>query len=244
MSLHCIALLLCVVPCINAFHIHPLVNIHHKQSTVGRVTQSSQTLSMCRGASVAGSYSNDEPDEPPIYLELDHGVRISRILTASTDSFDVMQKLSRAKSRSDIMQIALIRHKRKCILLEHQQIPVRSGAVHPGWSYEHRIGSNMRTNAGTRSSTLWTIDEESFHSFEIEVGSWLLASMQVKDENHLSTLFSRTISRVYTDSQPVSLVRPGFACIRLVHTPNGLQWVVTFIEIEHCDELGSPNKRR
>ena len=245
---HYIALLLwlCIVHCTNAFHMHPLVNVH-RSSTVRRATQSPQTLSMCCGVTVAGKDDfrrNAVAYDQLSYLKLDSGMRISRILTASTDSFDVMQKLSRAKTRSDIMQIALIRHKRKCILLEYQQIPATFDAVYSGWSYEHRSGSNIRTNSGTRSSMLWAIDEESFRPFAVEVGSWLLASIQGKDANHLSALFSRTISRVNTDAQPVSLVRPGFACIRLIHTESGPQWIVTFIEIEYCDELGVPNKRR
>jgi hypothetical protein len=246
MSLQCIALLLYVVDCINAFHIHhPLVNVHHKMSTVGRVTQSSQPPSMCRGVGVV-KYEPDEPDEPDkpsIYLDLDSGVRISRIMVASTDSFDVMQKLCHAKSRTDIMQIALLRYRRKCALLEYQQIPVGSGDVYTGWSYEHRPGSVMRSNPDTPSSTLWVVDETLFPEFEVQVGSWLLASVQVKDDKHLSTLFSRTISR-YTDAQPISLVRPGFAHIPLVHTPEGPQWVATFIELGNFDELGAPAKAK
>jgi hypothetical protein len=244
MSLQCIALLLCVVDCINAFHVHqPLVNVHHKMSMVGRVTQSSQTPSMCRGVGEV-RYEPDDPDKPSIYLNLDCGVRISRIMVASTDSFDVMQKICHAKSRTDIMQITLLRHRRKCMLLEYQQIPVGSDDdMYTGWSYEHRPGSVMRSTSGTPSSTLWVIDWESFPEFEVQVGSWLLASVQVKDDKHISTLFSRTISR-YTDAQPISLVRPGFAYIPLLHTPEGPRWVATFVELDNFDELGAPAKAK
>jgi hypothetical protein len=243
MSLHRIALIIYVFRCINAFHIHsPIVHVHNRMSTCGRVTQSSQPPSMCRGVGVVND-EPDDPDKPSIFLDLDCGVRISRIMEASTDSFDVMQKLCRAKGRTDIMRIALLRHRRKCMLVEYDRISEGSDDnMYTGWSYEHRPGSAIRSTSGTSSSTLWVIDERSFHRGEVRVGSWLLASVH-KDQNHLSALFSRTMSRT-DEARPVSLVMPGFAYIPLVHTPEGPRWVATFVELGNFDELGTPVKAK
>jgi len=244
------SLMLCVVSCIDALHVYPFMDITPMaRITMRKTSKNTQSLSNGYGVRILGRRLKEEvrdrvvTNASPTYLDLDSGLRISRILTVSTDSFDVMSKLSRATSRPEIMHIALIRHKRKCVLMEYQQLPVVFGAVYNGWSYGHRPGSHMRTNSGTRSSNLWVIDDESFNIFEVEVGSWLLASILAKGDSRMSTLFSRTISRVYTDAQVVNLVRPGVATTKLVHTPDGLQWIITFIELEHCDELGIPKRR-
>lgn len=202
------------------------------------------------GSRVVGNHSDVQlqieqiTDARPTYLDLDNGVRISRIIAVSTHSFDAMIKLGKAKSRAEIMHTALIRYKRKCILREHQTLPIVVDEVRQGWIYEHRHGAHVRTNSGTRTSELWALDEESCHEFHVEVGSWLLASIQFQDANRVSALFSRNISRV-SGAQVVNLVRPGFVSdVKLIHTPDdGLQWRFTFLEMDRCDELGNNVKR-
>jgi hypothetical protein len=181
------------------------------------------------------------PDEnKPVYLQLDSGIRVSKIITATTTSFDAMLKIGRATSRMDIMKTCLIRHKRTCVLSEHQTLPAgRDGAQHRrGWSYEHRTGSSVRTTSGSPASVLWVVDMDP-QSFQVSVGSWLLASVATgTDNNRLSGLFTRTISRALPEPQAISLVRPGFLPPTLVHTASGLQWIVVFIELQDCTELG------
>ena len=174
---------------------------------------------------------------------LSSGVRISCIISVSTDKFDAMMKLSRAKTRSEIMSIALIRHKQNCLLLEHNQLPLLSGVVYDGWKFESRHDAVMRTRSGTPASNLWLVDDETYEDVEIEVGSWLLASFTGENANKMSALFSRTASRSHKDAQAVGLMRPGVGSIRLVQTPEILQWIATYVELEYCDELGFPMKR-
>jgi hypothetical protein len=100
----------------------------------------------------------------------------------------------------------------------------------------------------TTKPSLWTINtlkKENGYTFfgqepeeEIVVGSWLLASFPGKDENHRSVLFSPSVSRIVTSAVPLSLVSPGFSVAPLLHTEDGLQWVLTFIELTDSDEFG------
>jgi hypothetical protein len=175
---------------------------------------------------------------------LSSGVRISRIISVSTDKFDAMMKLSRAKTRSEIMSIALIRHKKNCLILDHQQLPFLSGDVYDGWGFEPRRDSFMRTRSGTPASSLWIIDDESNEDIEVKVGSWLLASLTYQETpERMSALFSRDANRSHKGAQAVALTQPGAGAIRLVQTPESLQWIATYIELEYCDELGMPMKR-
>ena len=185
-----------------------------------------------------------EVDVHATYLPLDTGMRISRILVASTTNFDVMMKLGHAKSLTSIMHIALIRHRQQCKLMEYDRLPSTSAQVCNGWSYEAQVGSPMRRKSRTPVSALWVIEEESFQSFEVEIGSWLLASFKGNDSNRMSALFSRDSSRVHRDAQAVSLVRPGFSTVKLLYVDGMIQWVMTFIEIENRDELGIPIGRK
>jgi hypothetical protein len=247
----CVTLLFCTIRVLDALLMYPAVTHHLTQTKfLCMVSKGRSYASLNIGMRVIQGQSNPQlqhnviKQERPTYPDLTSGVRISRIISVSTHSFDAMLKLARAKSRPEIMHTALIRHKRKCIMRDHQHIPLEFGDVYQGWSHEPRNGSPMRTNAGTRSSELWAVDGESFHHFEVEVGSWLLASMPGKDPNHVSALFSRNISRVQTDAQPVNLVRPGFSTVKLVQTPeDGVQWVLTFLELVNSDELGIPKKQ-
>jgi hypothetical protein len=239
----CAMVVVCLVPYIHAWNAHPVVG-------VPRLTWTLRRTATCIGSTLPVCCDKNPPATKPTYLRLHSGQRISRIITVDTDNFDVMMKLGRAKCLSTLLHIALVRHKRKCLLLEHQRLPVVPDCdmlCGQRWRYQPMHGSNMNTNSGSLSSTLWGVDVESFNHFEVEVGSWKLASLRGQDDNHISAIFSRTISRVDTDAQAVSLVRPGcFECanVQLVRTSNGLRWVFTFIETEHCDELGAPTKRQ
>ena len=59
----------------------------------------------------------------------------------------------------------------------------------------------------------------------------------------MSALFSRNANRSHKGAQAVALTQPGAGAIRLVQTPESLQWIATYIELEYCDELGMPMKR-
>jgi hypothetical protein len=213
------------------------VNLLPRLTTRGIAAQNVQIMSTHYKGDL-----NNNPIKNEI-LNLDCGVRVSRIITVSTDKFDAMLKLSRAKSRSEIMKIALVRHKRNCLLLEHQQLPLLSGSVHEGWRFEATRMSVMQTQSGTHTSDLWLVGHESSHAFETEVGSWLLASITGKDDKHMSAIFSKTMRRCHKDAQTVVLVRPGFGSIALVQTPESIHWMATYIELEFCDELGMPTKK-
>lgn len=197
---------------------------------------SPKLLSLDRGMRI--SRGRVSMDTSPKLLPLDRGMRISRIVTANTTSFDAMMKLGRATSRVEIMKICLFRHKRTCVLREIQRLPVGLGSDHMGWRHRYGQGSHTHRNTGSQQSILWAIDSKLAGSFEVELGSWLLSSVSGKDENHLSTLFTRTICRVHPDAQAVSLVRPGFACMEARYSPGVVMWTVTFIELQLCDELG------
>jgi hypothetical protein len=254
-----IVLLLGFVNWVNSFHSCSSVNTRTTTRTLMRTTNKySQNLTTYSDTLIPGNRFNcdvrtHQRDEiidkaatktRPTYMPLDSGLRISRILTASTDNFDVMLKLGRAKSLADIMQIALIRNRKKCLLMEYQRLPMVSGVICNGWNREYELGSPIHTKPRRPSSALWVVDEESFQPFQVEIGSWLLASINGKDTNHMSTLFSRDSSRLHTDAQSVSVVRPGYTTVKLVHVHGMLQWVLTLIELENCDELGFPIGRR
>jgi hypothetical protein len=181
----------------------------------------------------------DSSNENPSYLHLDNGMRISRIITAKTTSFDAKLKLGLAKTRLEIMKICLVRHKKTCVLSEHTHIPIRG--TRRGWAHHHRHGSPMLTNSGTPAD-IWVVALND--ATQLSIGSWLLATMPVT-EHHNTALFSRTISRAYTDAQPVSLIRPGFSNADLVYgTEDDPHWLMTYVELQHSNELGIPTRRR
>ena len=225
-------LLTCTAHFLHALqHVHPVMT----RSIMSRATR--DTVAHTRIHLAMGTVFSDE--NKPVYLQLDSGVRIARIVTATTTSFDAMLKLGRATSRTEIMKTCLLRHRKSCVISEHQNLPSRCDEVqHRGWRYGHTPGSSVRTNSGTPSSSLWVVDMDVHNPFHLMVGSWLLASLHGKDANRLSVLFTRTISRALPEPQAISLVRPGFLPPTLVHTASGLLWIVVFIELQDCTELG------
>jgi hypothetical protein len=232
MLIRCILLLLCIIQHINAMQLYTTMNIPRCMTI-----RSSRTGLICSAASAP-----QEHPKNPRYLKLDTGMRISRIVTVTTTSFNAMLKLRVATTRREIMKICLVRHRKTCKLSEHINLPTSVTGTHSGWAYLPRQHSSMYANAGTPSAVLWVV--EWFNIPHISVGSWILASLPTEDPNHLTALFSHSISRVCPEPQAVSLIRPGFAITDLVHTEDGLHWIMTFIELQHCDELGCPVKRR
>jgi hypothetical protein len=221
----------CAAPFLHALQVYPATTHSISRAPMGAVVHTPLHLAM-------GTVFSDE--NKPIYLQLDTGVRIARIVTATTTSFDAMLKLGRATSRTEIMKICLIRYRKTCVISEQQTLPIGHDEVqHPGWRYGHRPGSNVLTNSGTSSSSLWVVDMDP-QSVQVSVGSWLLASMTGgTNSNRLSALFTHTSSRALPDPRSISLIRPGFSPPRLVKTDTGLQWVVVLIEMQNCTELGT-----
>jgi hypothetical protein len=235
MATFCIFLLACVLNCINAFNAYTPMNLVRTGRVIGRTLPVS-SVRMHRGIS-------EDTDATRCYLPLNSGMRVSRIVTASTNSYNAMLKLGSATSRLEIMKICMIRHKRTCVLTEHRRIPMTFGDLYRGWSYAPRSGSPVHANSGTSSSVLWVADIEKLETCQLELGSWLLATVPGNDDNHFNTLFSPSISQVHEAAQPILLSRPGFAQPKLVHTHLGLEWIIIFVELQQCDELGVPVSR-
>ena len=181
-------------------------------------------------------YSSERADL--VYLSLDRGMRISRIVTANTVSTVAAQKLSKAKSRAEILQICVTEHPNECILAEQMQIPSGFHDVKMGWGFEQAHGSPIRVQSGVPGSILWVADLQRSHDCHLQVGSWLLGSIPLNTENKLSALFTKSASRVCTQPQPVVLVRPGFAWPALLKHNHQTEWSITFLEMHATDELG------
>ena len=171
-------------------------------------------------------------------------MRISRIITVSTTSYDAMLKLGLARSRLEIMKICLVRHKSTSVLYDNEQLPLSADGRHMGWSFEPRHGSPIHASSGVPGSVLWVTDVHSCNTVQVTVGSWLMGAVHSPDGSHISSLFTPTSSRLGTDAQVVTLIRPGLSHPTLVCTPYGPRFFITFIELQNCDELGVPNRRR
>lgn len=178
-----------------------------------------------------------------VYLSLDRGMRITRIVTANTISVEAMTKLSVAKSRAQIMTVCM-EYRSQCILTEHDQLPMTRNGGHSGWSFEQMQGSPVSAKSGMPGSVLWVADLQRTPHCHISVGSWLLGTIPLNTEDRLSTLFTRSVSRMCEEPQAVVLIRPGFAWPGLVsgHS-NRTEWSITFIEMQAIDELGVPTRR-
>jgi hypothetical protein len=179
-----------------------------------------------------------------VYLSLDRGMRITRIVTANTLSAEAMMKLSKASSRSEIMTICLVEHRSKCVLTEHDQLPMVENGGHSGWSFEQVQGSPVRAKSGVPGSVLWVADLQRTDNCHVSVGSWLLGALPLNTDDRLAALFTHSVSRMCEEPQAVVLVRPGFSWPVLVsghsHIP---EWSITFIEMQETDEFGIPTRR-
>jgi hypothetical protein len=177
-----------------------------------------------------------------IYLSLDRGMRITRIVTASTVDKGVVEKLRVATSRDELLKICVWDHGDSCIISEHMHHPTTAHESHPGWSFEQQRGSSVRASSGVPGSVLWVADvpQDECH---VTVGSWLLGSIPLTDDTKTAALFSQSISQACDTPQAVVLIRPGFAWPTLVRRNNRAEWSLTFFEVQAVDELGVPVRR-
>lgn len=186
----------------------------------------------------------DAPTPETNHLKLQSGIRISRIITATTTGYDAMLRLGKAKNRSDIMKTCLVRHKRTSTLSEHQQLPMSSDGMQTGWRFEQRDRSPIRACSGIPGSVLWVVDINSSNHSQVQVGSWLMATFDFPGRDTMSSLFTTTDSRLGTSLQPITLIRPGFVNPDLVCTLYGAYFTITLIELQYCNELGTPTRSR
>ncbi|KAJ1464514.1 hypothetical protein T484DRAFT_1758038 [Baffinella frigidus] len=177
-----------------------------------------------------------------IFLSLDRGMRITRIVSATTVSDEAIKMIRKAKTREEVMIICR-QYASSCFLTEHTQLPNSNEGSHPGWSFEQMQGSPVRANSGVPGSILWTadVDKKNCH---ISVGSWLIGSIPLGNGNGVGALFTRSVSQRCDAPQAVALVHPGFAWPKLIRANNQMEWSLTFIELQYIDELGVPVKRR
>jgi len=176
-----------------------------------------------------------------VYLSLDRGMRITRIVTANTISPEAMLKLSRATSRDAVLDICVTQYRDKCVLTEHTTLPTSGSEVHTGWSFENRQGSYIRTKSGVPGSSLRVAELHHTPTCHISVGSWLLGSVPLNTDHSVASLFSRSVSRMCEEPQAVVLIRPGLAWPRLLNG-NQMEWSITFLEMQETDKLGVPTK--
>jgi hypothetical protein len=178
-----------------------------------------------------------------VYLSLDRGMRITRIVTANTFSPTATQKLAKARSREEILQICVIQHPNECILFEQMGLPSTFQNTKMGWGFQQAYGSPVRAKSGVPGSFLWVADLQRSADCHISVGSWLMGSMPLNTESKITALFTQSASRVCDQLQPVVLVRPGFAWPILSEGSKRTEWSITFVEMQDTDELGVPTKR-
>lgn len=186
--------------------------------------------------------SNDMPELE--YLTLDHGMRVTRMVTVTTFDDDAMHKLRAAKTREELLVICVRDHADSCVMAEHMRWPNSdSGVSNPGWSFEQQQGSPVRVNSGIVGSVLWVADvpEDECH---VSVGSWLLGSTPLNSGTGIAALFTQSVSQICDRPGVVVLVRPGFAWPKLVRGVAQAAWSLTFIELQDIDELGVPVRRR
>jgi len=192
-------------------------------------------------ATVKARPSTDTADL--IFLSLDRGMRVTRIVTATTVSDEAIKMIRKAKTREELMIICRRDYASSCFLTEHMQLPTSNELGHSGWSFEQKQGSPVRANSGVPGSVLWTadIDKDKCH---LSVGSWLVGSIPLANGNGMGALFTRSVSQMCDAPQAVVLVHPGFAWPQLIRAKNQMEWSLTFIELQYIDELGVPVKRR
>ena len=214
----------------NSFH-HTIVGKQNSRSAV-----SIRDRLRCSALDTPITETND--------MKLQSGMRISRIITATTTGYDAMLRLGQAKSRNDIMKTCLVRHKRTSTLSEHHQLPMSSDGMHTGWRFEQRAGSPIKASSGAPGSDLWVMDIHSYDTLQVQVGSWLVAKYDFTCRKGIACLFTKTDSRIGNSLQPILLTRPGFANPDLVCTTHGPHFIITYIELQYCNELGTPTRSR
>ena len=219
---------------INAFQFN---SFHH--TTIGK--QYSRRVVGTRDRFRCSAHS---PISETNFQNLKSGFRISRIITATTIGYDALLRLGQAKTRNDIMKTCLVRHKRTSTLSEHDQLPMSSDGMHAGWRFEQRDGSPIEACSGVPGSILTVADINSYDTSQVQVGSWLVAKIDLKWRDCVSCLLTRTGIWHDTSLQPITLSQPGFVNPDLVCSLNGPYFTITFIELQDCNELGTPTRSR
>ena len=205
----------------------------------------SRTLTnVAGGTRIRDSSTNENPK----MLRVHNGTRISRIVTATTTSFVAMQKICTATSLLEVQKLCTFRYKTRSKFTDHEVYPTTKQQDVVSDSDKQMTKTSRVHDTRISKPSLWTVNtlkKDNGYTFfgqepeeEVVVGSWLLASFPGKDQNHRSVLFSPTVSRTVTSAVPLSLVSPGFSVAPLLHTEDGLQWVLTFIELSDSDEFG------
>ena len=160
----------------------------------------------------------------------DTGMRITRIVTTETTSVRAMQLLSGAKTRNEIMSVCM-EFKDYCIQREH--ITMLETRPWVGWQQ-----ASLENSLHSPKSFLWVVDLKRSGECKVELGSWLLASTQLKDTSKVSTLFTETVDRLCQSVQAMVLIRPGYAWPVLQTHGVHNTWSITFVELQKVDLWG------
>ena len=160
----------------------------------------------------------------------DMGMRITRIVTTETTNVRAMQLLSVAKTRMEVMSVCL-KFRDECIQRDHNTLSQTRSWM--GWN---RV--ELENSLHSPKSIMWVVDLKRSGECQVQLGSWLLASMQLKDNNKLSALFTETAERVCQSPQAMVLIRPGNAWPNLqAHRPRDT-WSITFVELQKVNSWG------
>jgi hypothetical protein len=167
----------------------------------------------------------------------DAGMRITRIVSVETTSVRVMQLLSVAKTREEIIGVCgLPGHNSQCVVREHQSFP--ASRSWEGWQRKQRGDSPIKVPSGNVRSTIWVADLKRMGVCEVQLGSWLLATIPMQGSAKMATLFTQTADRLCRSPQAMVLTRPGFAWPTLVSGRNPNTWTITFIELQNINVWG------
>ena len=172
-----------------------------------------------------------------VQVEPDAGMRITRIVSAETTSVRAMQLLSVAKTREEIIRVCdLPGHKSQCVVREHQSFP--ASRSWEGWQRRQLEDSPIKVPSGNIRSVIWVADLKRTGVCQVQLGSWLLATMPMQGSQKMATLFTQTADRLCRSPQAMVLVRPGCAWPMLVSGKSPSTWTITFIELQNINVWG------
>ena len=188
-----------------------------------------------QGARIGVTSMNGERNKV-LQVEPDIGMRITRIVSIETISVRAMQLLSGAKTRDEVINVCM-QFQDSCIQLEHNTL----SNTRSWMSWQH---ASLENSLHSQKSILWVVDVKRSGDCEVSVGSWLLASMALKDPNKMSTLFTENVDRVCQFPQPIILIKPGFAWPNLKANNVRNTWSITFVELQNVNFEGKiPDER-
>ena len=164
--------------------------------------------------------------EQVVRLHTDHGIRVHRILSIETTSVRAMQLLSVAKTRAEILNVCQ-QFPETTSIRSHSRIPFHSSEGLQTWA-DSGISPHL--------PSLWVMDTQRLTSCQVEIGSWLLASIPLgKDGSRgIDTLFTATAERWCRETQPLVLVNPGLAWPQLQRRTLGrsfTRWSIVYVEL-------------